>query len=146
MLHALNNGTGDCSLSSSSSTSSSRISIASISVSSSSDEEISDQSSQVSVETDDEIPIWVNREQRWISGITNQTTCGQLIEVLLRNEGILTADDIDTELCADTVAQYVITERWRRVEQMLDNRTKVMKIWKAWGQTRQEVSIPIELK
>lgn len=140
MLQALDNGTTECSLSSSSSTSSSRISIASISVSSSSDEEMSDQSSQASAESDDEIPIWVNREQRWISGITGQTTCGQLIEVLLRNEGMLT-DDIDAELCAETVAQYVITERWRRVEQMLDNRTKVMKIWKAWGQTRQEVCI-----
>lgn len=100
---------------------------------------MSDQSSQASAESDDEIPIWVNREQRWISGITGQTTCGQLIEVLLRNEGMLT-DDIDAELCAETVAQYVITERWRRVEQMLDNRTKVMKIWKAWGQTRPEVT------
>lgn len=140
MLHALDNGTAECSLSSSSSTSSSRISLASVSVSSSSDEELSDQSSQQSAESDDEIPIWVNREQRWISGITGHTTCGQLIEVLLRNEGML-ADDVDAELYAETVGQYAITERWRRVEQMLDNRTKVMKIWKAWGPTRQEVCI-----
>lgn len=134
---AVNNAT-DCTLSSSSSSSSSIISIASISVSSSSEEEMSDQSS-LSFETDDEIPIWVNREQRWISGITSLTTCGQLIEVLLRNEGIL-SEDIDATHTANTISQYVITERWRRVEQMLDNNTKVLKIWKAWGQTRPEVT------
>lgn len=103
---------------------------------------MSDQSS-VSFEADDEIPIWVNREQRWISGITGLTTCGQLIEVLLRNEGMLHVDDIDATIVGDVVSQYAITERWRRVEQMLDNNTKVLKIWRAWGQTRPEVGFMI---
>lgn len=100
---------------------------------------MSDQSS-LSFKSDDEIPIWVNREQRWISGITNETTCAQLVEALLRNEGILD-DENDANTTTFTENQYVITERWRRVEQMLDSNTKILKIWKAWGQTKSEVRI-----
>lgn len=71
-------------------------------------------------------------EQRWISGITHETTCGQLVEALLRDDGM------DVERC-DGIDQYVITERWRRVEQVLNSSTKVLKIWIAWGATQPEV-------
>lgn len=80
----------------------------------------------------DEIPIWVRGEQRWISGITDDTTCGQLVEALLRDDGV----DVEQN---DGLDQYVITERWRRVEQVLNSSTKVLKIWIAWGATQSEV-------
>lgn len=149
-----------CSLSTSSSSSSSLGSIASISVASQSSNEMSDDES-LSVGSDDEIPIWVHGEQRWISGITADTTCSQLVEALLRNEGIngepaasstplAAATATTTAASAATTTtgapssnaehQYAITERWRRVEQLLDNKTKILKIWKAWGQTKSEVS------
>lgn len=34
----------------------------------------------------------------------------------------------------------MIAERWRRVEQVLDPRTKILKIWTAWGAEQAEVS------
>lgn len=80
----------------------------------------------------DEIPIWVRGEQRWISGITDDTTCGQLVEALLRDDGM----DVEQN---DELDQYVITERWRRVEQVLNSSTKVLKIWIAWGAAQSEV-------
>lgn len=80
----------------------------------------------------DEIPIWVRGEQRWISGITDDTTCGQLVEALLRDDGM----DVEQN---DGLDQYVITERWRRVEQVLNSSTKVLKIWVAWGAAQSEV-------
>ncbi|XP_055309609.1 putative uncharacterized protein DDB_G0292292 isoform X2 [Sitodiplosis mosellana] len=128
-----------CTLSTSSS-SSSLGSIASISVSSQSTGEMSDDES-LSIDSDDEIPIWVHGEQRWISGITNETTCGQLVEALLQNEGINGEPISGTTTTAEH--QYAITERWRRVEQMLDNKTKILKIWKAWGQTKSEVRLTL---
>lgn len=94
---------------------------------------------------DDEIPIFVHGEQRWISGVTSETTCAQLVEALLQNENII-GEPASTSAATTTSIekhQYVITERWRRVEQMLDNKTKILKIWKAWGQTKSEVSILI---
>lgn len=140
-----------CSLSTSSS-SSSLGSIASISVASQSSNEMSDDES-LSVGSDDEIPIWVHGEQRWISGITADTTCAQLVEALLRNECMngepAASSSVPPTTSATVTAasgpsssaehQYVITERWRRVEQSLDNKTKILKIWKAWGQTKSEV-------
>lgn len=99
----------------------------------------------LSIDSDDEIPIWVHGEQRWISGITNETTCAQLVEALLRNEGIngepASVNGTTSTTTTTTENQYAITERWRRVEQMLDNKTKILKIWKAWGQTKSEVRV-----
>ncbi|XP_053659212.1 ras association domain-containing protein 10 [Anopheles marshallii] len=80
----------------------------------------------------DEIPVWIKGEQRWISGVSDDTTCGDLIEVLVQQEqggGVPTPD----------VKDYCITERWRQVEQVLDNGTKIWQIWTAWGKAQPEV-------
>lgn len=79
-----------------------------------------------------EIPVWVRGEQRWISGLNEETTCGQLVEALLRDEGINAGQN-------DSLNQYVISEKWRRVEQILNSSTKVLKIWNAWGEAQSEV-------
>lgn len=99
-----------------------------------------------------EIPIYVRGEQRWISGITNDTTCAQLIDALLRDEGILIESNgksyMTTTTSPTTLSssktnvqpnQYVITERWKRVEQILENKTKILQIWNAWGVNKSEV-------
>ena len=92
-----------------------------------------------------EIPVWIKGEQRWISGVTDQTTCLDLIEALLIDEGVIKAtndsnNNNGTNLYPTKVNDYVIAERWRRVEQVLDPRTKVLKIWAAWGAEQSEVT------
>jgi hypothetical protein len=92
-----------------------------------------------------EIPVWIKGEQRWISGVTEQTSCLDLVEALLIDEGIIkTGNDSSnnnsgTNLYPTKVNDYVITERWRRVEQVLEPRTKILKIWAAWGAEQSEV-------
>lgn len=34
----------------------------------------------------EEIPIWVRGEQRWVSGVAGETTCQDIISVLLQDE------------------------------------------------------------
>lgn len=34
----------------------------------------------------EELPIWVRGEQRWVSGVAAETTCHEVIEVLLQDE------------------------------------------------------------
>lgn len=105
--------------------------------------------SKESHDTDDEIPVWIRGEQRWISGITKQTTCAQLVDALLRDEAATGNVAATTTASTTTLMpsrsglenQYVITERWRRVEQILESKTKILKIWRAWGETKSEVSI-----
>lgn len=87
----------------------------------------------------DEVPIWVQGEQRWISGITKDTTCAKLVDALLRDQGLRSVSAPGTSTVDQTGHQYVITERWKRVEQALDHNTKVLKIWNAWGETKPEV-------
>uniref|UniRef100_A0A182SWG1 Ras-associating domain-containing protein n=1 Tax=Anopheles maculatus TaxID=74869 RepID=A0A182SWG1_9DIPT len=80
----------------------------------------------------DEIPVWIKGEQRWISGVSDDTTCGDLIEVLMQQEQ-------GTGPSTPDVKDYCITERWRQVEQVLDNGTKIWQIWTAWGKAQPEV-------
>lgn len=47
---------------------------------------------------------------------------------------------IDFAAASRDLSDYVITERWRDVEQALDNDTHILPIWLAWGSTRSEVS------
>lgn len=39
-----------------------------------------------SISSGEEIPIWVRGEQRWVSGISDETTCLDVIHVLLKDE------------------------------------------------------------
>lgn len=94
-----------------------------------------------------EIPVYIKGEQRWISGITDETTCFDLIEALLIDEGIVKApndaNNNGVNLYPTKVNEYVIIERWRRMEQALDGRTKILKIWTAWGAEQSEVCLSI---
>lgn len=47
-----------------------------------------DDSDVDSVSSGEEIPIWVRGEQRWVSGISEETTCQDVIHVLLQDEEI----------------------------------------------------------
>ncbi|XP_055382484.1 histone-lysine N-methyltransferase, H3 lysine-79 specific [Condylostylus longicornis] len=184
------------------------------------DDNDEDLNSNDSIETvSDEIPIWAFGEQRWISGVNEDTTCSDLINVLLADEGIitplsyqnyhrhshhhhhhnnhskeyyhhynqqqqqqqkqiglperfLTSKLHDSDLTGITTIEttnttattggitsqtasllpsttidnnkiFVITERWRRVEQILSNDTKVLQIWSAWGQAKSEVKLTL---
>ncbi|KAF5302864.1 hypothetical protein FQA39_LY02044 [Lamprigera yunnana] len=81
----------------------------------------------------EELPIWVRGEQRWVSGVIAETTCQDIVTVLLKDE--------------ETKGHYVnesdhyhITERWRGVEQPLDPQAAILDIWNAWGTAQPEVS------
>lgn len=109
------------------------------------DEEEEDENEDSLEDNSNEIPVWVRGEQRWISGLSADTTCVQLVEALLRDDGLMDDDGSGphhgpsnrTEL----LNQYVISEKWRRVEQILDANTKVLSIWTAWGTAQSEVGV-----
>lgn len=90
----------------------------------------------------DEVPVWVRGARRWISGLTADTTCGQLVEALLRDDGIL-SEATGPAATAALLAQYVISEKWRSVEQILAGETKVLNIWTAWGEAQSQVSCAV---
>lgn len=89
-----------------------------------------------SISSGEEIPIWVRGEQRWVSGVSDETTCQDVIQILLQDE----------ERRGRPISysqQYQITERWRGVEQPLDDLSKILDIWNAWGTAQTEVKISL---
>jgi Ras association domain-containing protein 9/10 len=92
-----------------------------------------DDSDDDSVSSGEEVPIWVRGEQRWVSGITADTTCHDVIQVLLQ-------DEESRGRHIGLPEQYHITERWRGVEQPLDYQSVILDIWNAWGTAQPEVS------
>lgn len=83
----------------------------------------------------EEIPIWIDNEQRYISGVTRTTTCSDLIEALLSDDCVTGRPGYGSKQAKD----YAIAERWKKVEQILDGRTPILKIWNAWGKAQPEV-------
>lgn len=99
-----------------------------------------------------EIPVWVRGEARWIGGVTEHTTAADLVEALLLDDRSLidptsctttttttTRNGTDNQPPSSVLQQFVITERWRQMEQILEPKTNVWKIWRAWGEAQNEV-------
>ncbi|CAG9765464.1 unnamed protein product [Ceutorhynchus assimilis] len=84
----------------------------------------------------EEIPIWVRGEQRWVSGITEETRCIDVIDVLCK-------DEEKRGKHMGLPQHYQITERWRGVEQSLEPYAKILDIWNTWGSAQTEVKISL---
>ena len=82
-----------------------------------------------------EIPVWVNGTPKWVTGLTKRTTCDDIIYALLYNDGKQDHDSTD---------RYTIYERWRDVERPLQARTKILKIWRAWGAEQCNVQLTMK--
>ncbi|KAG4078638.1 hypothetical protein HA402_015228 [Bradysia odoriphaga] len=98
-------------------------------------------------EEDNEIPIWICGEPRFISGIMSNTTCYELIQALIddelhdkRNE----KGNVDVAVSRD-LNDYVITECWRDVEQALPGETYILPIWQAWSTARNEIKFKLKI-
>ena len=80
-----------------------------------------------------EVPFLVNNNKKWISGIVDQTSCGDIIKALLAAEGRLKG------INEDQLERFVLVERWRRVERPLKKESGLLKIWQAWGPEAKDV-------
>lgn len=94
--------------------------------------------------SENEIPIWVSGEQRWITGVTDETTCIDLIEALIADGETLPISGNGKLECNKGEMKpndFVIIEKWKKMEQILEPNTKIFKIWNAWGVGQSEVGI-----
>ena len=80
-----------------------------------------------------EVPFLVNNNTKWMSGIVEATTCGDIIKALLAAEGRLKG------VHEDQLERFVLVERWRRVERPLKKDSCLLKIWQAWGPEARDV-------
>uniref|UniRef100_A0A0K2UZF3 AGAP011031PAlike [Tribolium castaneum] n=1 Tax=Lepeophtheirus salmonis TaxID=72036 RepID=A0A0K2UZF3_LEPSM len=84
-----------------------------------------------------EIPFWVGGNQKWISGIRNITTCGDILKALLKSDSKYAHH-------TDVLLKFVLVERWRKVEKPLRSDSKILKIYQAWGQEISDVKFVVK--
>ncbi|KAI7813934.1 ras association domain-containing protein 10 [Triplophysa rosa] len=79
------------------------------------------------------ISVWVCREEKLVSGLTKRTTCADVIRVLLDEQNL-----VELSL-SGSPRSYCIVEKWRGFERILPNKTKIMRLWSAWGEEQENV-------
>ncbi|PSN58446.1 hypothetical protein C0J52_02781 [Blattella germanica] len=90
-----------------------------------------------------EIPVWVNSRLRWVTGIGRKTTCDDVIAVLLKGEEDGKARPVESSSQKEAPG-FAIMERWRRMERPLDGRSRILRVWNAWGDAQNEVKFTLK--
>ena len=83
-----------------------------------------------------EIPVWVNGSEKWVTGVSKRTTCDDVIYALLCHVKRHRHDEPD-------VRDYGLYEGWMGVERPLQGRTKILKVWRAWGENSNAVTFTV---
>ncbi|XP_025030092.1 ras association domain-containing protein 9 isoform X2 [Python bivittatus] len=78
-----------------------------------------------------EIIVWVCQEEKIVSGLTKRTTCMQVVEALLEEHQATFAEK---RFLFGQPKDYCIIEKWRGSERVLPPLTKMLRLWKAWGE------------
>ena len=135
-----------------------------------------------------EIPFWIHDRPKWISGITRQTTCQDILHALVKAErksngnsfgvngtssdkhhsrdrnsssskgsnsnslprGSSNRDKIGTDerrediTCRKISRQLALVEQWRGVERPLSGSSRILKLWNAWGEEKNQVKFTIK--
>ncbi|KAM8861208.1 LOW QUALITY PROTEIN: ras association domain-containing protein 10-like [Synchiropus picturatus] len=84
---------------------------------------------------DGQISVWVCREEKLVSGLTRRTTCADVLRVLLEDQ----KQGASAARLSGSPQSYCVVEKWRGFERILPNKTKVLRLWSAWGAEQENV-------
>ena len=103
-----------------------------------------------------EIPFWFHDRPKWVSGIGRSTTCQDILHSLVRAHLQKRKSSRDAAAAgggeaagaeADirrTSMQLALVEQWRGVERPLSGSSKILKLWSAWGEEREQVRFVVK--
>lgn len=77
------------------------------------------------------ISVWVCREEKLVSGLSKRTTCADVVKVLLEDQNL--QQGASAAMLTGAPQSYCIVEKWRGFERTLPNKTKILRLWSAWG-------------
>ncbi|XP_072172141.1 ras association domain-containing protein 10-like [Diadema setosum] len=86
-----------------------------------------------------ELPVWIGGKEKVIGGLNRHTRCEDVIAILLQDRYKLSK----CELSAQNLHCYALFEKWRGCERQLSPRTRMYKLWKAWGAERDNVKFTL---
>ncbi|XP_030055354.1 ras association domain-containing protein 10 [Microcaecilia unicolor] len=86
------------------------------------------------------ISVWLCQEEKLVSGLTRRTTCSDVVQVLLddHNQNHQTESGARAMLSGPP-RSYCMVEKWRGFERILPNKTKILRLWTAWGEEQENV-------
>ncbi|XP_077374384.1 ras association domain-containing protein 10 [Festucalex cinctus] len=73
------------------------------------------------------ISVWVCAEEKLVVGLSKRTTCADVVKALLKDV------NNPNHQC------YCIAEKWRGLQRILPDRTRIWRLWVAWGEERDRV-------
>ncbi|XP_054626959.1 ras association domain-containing protein 10 [Dunckerocampus dactyliophorus] len=80
------------------------------------------------------ISVWVCREEKIVLGLSKRTTCSDVVKVLLEDP-----NSRKHLQAASAHHCYCIVEKWRSFQRILPNKTRIWRLWVAWGEERDQV-------
>lgn len=81
--------------------------------------------------------MWVCREEKLVSGLSRRTTCADVVKVLLEDHNLQQGASART--LSGSPQSYCVVEKWRGFERILPNKTKILRLWSAWGEEQENV-------
>ncbi|KAK1161708.1 ras association domain-containing protein 10-like [Acipenser oxyrinchus oxyrinchus] len=83
------------------------------------------------------ISVWVCREEKLVSGLSRRTTCADVVKVLLEDQNL--QQGASARMLSASPESYCVVEKWRGFERILPNKTKILRLWSAWGEEQENV-------
>ncbi|KAF7212003.1 ras association domain-containing protein 10 [Nothobranchius furzeri] len=77
------------------------------------------------------ISVWVCREEKLVLGLSKHTTCADVVKVLLEEQ--------QSSRRGLRAQAYCIVEKYGGFERILPNKTKILRLWMAWGEEQKNV-------
>ncbi|KAH8300457.1 hypothetical protein KR018_006272 [Drosophila ironensis] len=115
-----------------------------------------------------EIPIWMDDgEPRYVSGVTNKTTCNDIIKALIDDElgnsdggnycgnGNKNNNNNNNnprdgggrrkmEAASRDYGDYILTESWGGIERSYDGNMAILPVWRAWSRVHNELRLSLK--
>ncbi|XP_068117635.1 ras association domain-containing protein 10 [Hyperolius riggenbachi] len=83
------------------------------------------------------VSVWLCQEEKLVSGLTRRTTCADVVKVLLDDHN--EKQPAEGSMLLGSPHFYCIVEKWRGFERILPNKTKILRLWTAWGEEQENV-------
>lgn len=84
--------------------------------------------------------MFVCREEKLVLGLSRRTTCADVVRVLLEEQQQQQQHQRGGAVpLAGCARSYHIVEKWRGLERILPSKTKILRLWDAWGEERGDV-------
>lgn len=81
------------------------------------------------------ISVFVCREEKLVFGLSKRTTCADVVKVLLEEQN----SPPGSASLSGRPQSYRIVEKWRGFERTLPSKTKILRLWVAWGEEQRNV-------